>query len=97
MSTRPPVQRSAAPAAAIRSGPERRSPPPYERLCRLSDRMDMLTRDVGLGARSQSEHERHVAEAESIAHALTAIFRAPTPVSAPVHPPLKQQGGRAWW
>lgn len=86
-------------AAAAGPGPRRAAAPsPYDRLRRLSDRMDALMRDAGEPARSHREHERRVNEAESIADGLRGVFRRPTsawPVNPPLH--LDEEQGRAAW
>jgi hypothetical protein len=66
------------------------------RLTRLSDRLDALLRARTIGARSQREHDGHVAEAEAIAAGLRAVFREPTP-ARPANPPLKVGPGEAWY
>lgn len=91
MSTRPALQPSAAPDAAIRSGEGRRSPNSCDRLHRLLERFRRLVVDA--------EHEgsilsHHAAEAEAFAADLMSFFR---PEAAAIHPPLWQQGGRAIW
>jgi hypothetical protein len=74
--------------------------PPHSRsaetLEQLSSRLDVLIRDVGLGARSQREHDHLVDEAEAIATGIRAVFREPTRQD-PSNPPLWQQGGKAIW
>jgi hypothetical protein len=85
--------RSGAPATG-RSG---RRPPAFsaaDALERLSDRLDVLIRDVRLGTTSHRQHERNVDEAEAIGAELRAVFRQSTP---PSNPPLAIEGGRAWW
>lgn len=79
------------------SGPVGRRPnpsTPEQLLGRLSSRLDMLIRDVGLRAHSHREVERRIEEAEAIAAGIRGVFRAP---SAPANPPLWQAGGRAAW
>lgn len=80
------------------SGPARRRPTSSsrdERLAQLSSRLDVLIRDVGLGANSHRELERQIEEAEAIAAGLRAVFRSPTRAE---NPPRWQDGqGRAAW
>lgn len=44
----------------------------------MSGRLDMLLRDVRVGARSARQFESLVAEAEDIAAGIRAAFRGPT-------------------
>lgn len=90
---RNPRAAATASDSLVRTRPAARLDSPGARLDRLSARLDELTRDVKIGARSHRETERLVDEAEAIASELRAIFRAPTAQQ----PPLRQNGGRAWW
>ena len=89
----------AAPAAAV-SGPAAagRRPQqisPAERLERLSSRLDVLIRDVGIGARSHRDVERQIDEAEAIAAGIRAVFRGAAPAQ---NPPRWTDGqGKAAW
>lgn len=99
MSTRPDRRPAPPPSATvIRSDAGRRRTPANsaDQLERLSDRLDVLIRDVRIGSKSHREHERHVDEAEAIAAGLRATFREPTPAQ-PVNPPLWIEGGKAVW
>ncbi|MEA3042991.1 MAG: hypothetical protein QOH47_829 [Sphingomonadales bacterium] len=80
----------AAARTPFRSEPVSRRPTDSpDRLERLSDRLDVLIRDVRSGfATSHREYEARVAEAEAIADGLRAVFCAPTP-TGPVNAPLK--------
>lgn len=86
MSTRPPVQPSAAPAD-FRSGAERRSPQFVQLQC-----LGMRVRKLVLDAGTMPARERHANEAAAIASELVSLFPAP-----PVHPPLWQRGSQALW
>lgn len=88
-----PGQRAAALAFSGRVTARQRPLSTADQLERLSSRLDVLIRDVRNGAISHRQHEQHIAEAEEIATELRGIFRGRTTQ----HPPLQQQGGRAWW
>lgn len=62
-----------------------------------TDRIDVIKRDVSVGARSQRDHDRIVAEVEEVANSLWASVRGGTPIpgSRPSAPPLWIDGGRA--
>lgn len=70
----------------------------------LQHRVDLFFRDYSVDRRSVREAERLIAESEAIAAAFRALGRglAPMRASKPssacaVHPPLRHDGGRAWW
>lgn len=68
---------------------------PADRLDQLSDRLDLLIRDVRIGATSHRQHDTNVAEAEAIAAELRGVFRGTGP--KPVNPPLWLGHGKAIW
>jgi hypothetical protein len=68
----------------------------YATLLPSSERLDALLQDVSLGRSSAAAVERHLDEIRAIAAGLLAIAGG-QPVPDAVHPPLKQDGGRAWW
>jgi len=82
--------------ASARAGANvrRRQDSPTDKLQRLSSRLDVLIRDVSIGARSHREHEQHVEEAEAIGAELRAVFRLPT---SSQNRPRWQDGGKAIW
>jgi len=90
--------RDSAAATAPVSGPAARGGAPIsagDQLHKLGRRLRDLTVRVSAGATSHQQHDRNVDEAEAIAAELRAVFRGS---SAPVHPPLWQDGGgRAAW
>ncbi len=74
----PRHDRAAAPAQPSRDAARRRPEPTADTLDRMSGRLDMLLRDVRVGARSARQFESLVAEAEDIAAGIRAAFRGPT-------------------
>lgn len=93
-------------AASAGGNVRRRQVSLADTLADLSDRLDILLRDVSIGARSQRQFELQVEEAEAIATGLRGAFRSPShsrpgPSLSPTvrqdNAPLWQGHGKAIW